>query len=411
MNKLIFVVLGLSLAGPLPAAETWSLQQGVAAVVDNSPLWSAQAARLEASQTVLQEAGRWRNPQLEIQADNNIGLAQGTGAYGLSSLSLSQPLAFGRQAPWVAEAGARLQAVQAEGRMQRLLLEHQAALAFHEWQLASESLHLAEQRLAAADRLLSSKDPGVVRVYTPLEKMRLGILRENALQAMTMAEGRNNEARAMFAGLLGVKADSLPEPAQMSMPPSVAGLGELAARQDNHPMLQVSRASLEAARHQVDALQRARRAQPVLKLSSVQDVYGGSSQSMLAIGLAIELPLWTSNQGPAAHARAESIRIDADRILQARELSAKLNLSYAHYGHLMEQYRRHQSHIVEPAKGVLDLTRKAYNSGEVNLLSLIDAYDTYYSARDTGLQLLAQAWSELAELRLNAGQFLLEDKS
>jgi cobalt-zinc-cadmium efflux system outer membrane protein len=411
MNKLLFLLLSMSVATSLPAAEPWTLQQGVAAAVENSPLWSAQAARLEAAQTVLKESGRWLNPELEFQVDNNIGLIQGGGGYGLSSLMISQPLALGRQGPRVAEAGARLQAQQAEGRWQHLLLEHQTALAFHQLQLASERLQLSQQRLAAADRLLARQDPGLLRVYTPLEKMRLGILRENAHQAMTAAEGRYNEARTAFASLLGRAADGLPQPEALGMPPAVPALDGLIAMQSQHPALQTTRASLQAARHQVEALYRARRAQPVLKLSSAQDVYGGNTQSMFAIGLAIELPLWSAHQGPVASARAESIRINSDLVLRQRELAANLRRSYTHYGHLLEQYRRHRSHILEPAQGVLRLTRQAYNSGEVNLLTLIDAYDTYYSAREAGLQLLAQGWSELAELRLNAGQPLLEDKS
>jgi cobalt-zinc-cadmium efflux system outer membrane protein len=411
MNKLIFVFLGLSMAGSLPAAETWTLQQGVAAVVDNSPLWSAQAAGEQSARTVLRESGRWLNPQLELQVDNNIGLTQGGGGYGLSSLSISQPLAFGRQAPRVAEAGARLQAQRADGRFQRLMLEHKAALAFHQWQLASEQLRLAQQRVAAADRLLSRRDPGLVRVFTPLERMRLGIVLENARQDLGMAEGRYTEARTTFAGLLGVAAETLPEPEALPLPPAVAGREVLMARQADHPVLQASRASQAAVQHQAEALRLARRAQPVLKLSSSQDVYGSGTQSMFAIGLSFELPLWASNQGPAATARAESIRLHADLQIRQRELAAALSRSYTHYGHLLEQYRRHRSHVLEPAQGVLRLTRQAYDSGEVDLLTLIDAYQTYYAAREAGLQLLARAWSELAELRFSAGLPLLEDKS
>jgi cobalt-zinc-cadmium efflux system outer membrane protein len=410
MNKLLFLLLSLPVATSLPAAEPWTLQQGVAAVVDNSPLWSAQAARLDAARTVLKESGRWLNPEVELQVDNNVGLAQGSGGYGLSGLVVSQPLALGRQAPVVAQANARLQAQQAEGLLQHLTLEHQAALAFHQLQLATERLQLAQQRLAAADRLLARQDPGLLRVYTPLEKMRLGIVRENAHQAMTVAEGEYTEARTVFASLLGVDAAGLADPQALGLPAAAPALDTLIAMQSRHPALQVSRASLEAARQQAEALRRARRAQPVLKLSNTQDVYGGVQQSMFAIGLAVELPLWSAHQGPAATARAESIQIDADLVLRQRELSANLRRSYAHYGHLLEQYRHHRTHIVEPAQGMLRLTRQAYNSGEVNLLTLIDAYQTYYSARETGLQLLAQSWSELAELRLSAGLPLLGDK-
>ena len=63
--------------------------------------------------------------------------------------------------------------------------------------------------------------------------------------------------------------------------------------------------------------------------------------------------------------------------------------------------------MFEPAQQVFDLTRKAYASGEVEILSLIDANNTYFDVRGRYLELLQEAWQEAAELRLAAGLALV----
>ena len=53
------------------------------------------------------------------------------------------------------------------------------------------------------------------------------------------------------------------------------------------------------------------------------------------------------------------------------------------------------------------MTRKAYAAGEVEILALIDANNTYFDANERYLELLQEAWMEAAELRLAAGRSLL----
>jgi cobalt-zinc-cadmium efflux system outer membrane protein len=70
---------------------------------------------------------------------------------------------------------------------------------------------------------------------------------------------------------------------------------------------------------------------------------------------------------------------------------------------LVEQGEHYRSHVFNPARMVFDLTRKAYAAGEVEILALIDANDTYFNAQERYLELLQEAWLEAAELRLAAG--------
>jgi hypothetical protein len=52
------------------------------------------------------------------------------------------------------------------------------------------------------------------------------------------------------------------------------------------------------------------------------------------------------------------------------------------------------------------MTRKGYAAGEVEILGLIDANDIHFDAHTRYLELLQEAWLEVAELRLVSGQSL-----
>jgi len=91
-----------------------------------------------------------------------------------------------------------------------------------------------------------------------------------------------------------------------------------------------------------------------------------------------------------------------------RDLSNRVRQSHLHLGHLIEQAEHYRTHLLQPARHVLDLTRKGYTAGEQNGLALVDASNTYFDAQARYLELLRDAWVEAAELRLAAGVSLLD---
>ena len=90
-----------------------------------------------------------------------------------------------------------------------------------------------------------------------------------------------------------------------------------------------------------------------------------------------------------------------------RDLGSRLRRSHLHLSHLVQQGKHYLPRVLEPARKVFDLTRKAYASGEVEIFSLIDANNIYFDAHGRYLELLQEAWQEAAELRLAAGRALV----
>ena len=82
-------------------------------------------------------------------------------------------------------------------------------------------------------------------------------------------------------------------------------------------------------------------------------------------------------------------------------------VAHLHLNHLVQQGEHYRTRVFEPAQIVFDLTLKAYASGEVEILSLIDANNIYFDTRGRYLELLQEAWLEAAEVRLAAGRTLV----
>ena len=104
------------------------------------------------------------------------------------------------------------------------------------------------------------------------------------------------------------------------------------------------------------------------------------------------------------------LRAQAQLGLRQRDTLTRLSQSYTELARLIEQAQRTRANLLEPARQVFELTRRGFTSGELNLLALVDANNTYFDAQARYLELLKEAHVAAAELRLAAGILLLEDR-
>jgi cobalt-zinc-cadmium efflux system outer membrane protein len=288
------------------------------------------------------------------------------------------------------------------------MLQNRVSRVFHQLQLASAQLSLAEQRLKLADKLTRStrkNDRGtVVRYLTPLEKMRLDIIREEAHQAATNAEGKYNEALSEFAKLLGVDAKQVSGVAEIQAVEQMPDREHLFALQQAHPQLASQQQFLQAATHDIDVARSSQMQDPTVSLSRSRDTFAGGRDDVLGIMFNIQIPIHDRKSTAVSKAsyQASQQRIELARM--QRELQINLKRSLTHLGHVVAQANDFQRKVLKPADKMLALTNRGFTSGELNILSLVDANNTYFEARLRYLELLYQARVELADVRLYAGQ-------
>ncbi|MGB5398069.1 MAG: TolC family protein [Gammaproteobacteria bacterium] len=390
----------------LPAQ--WDLIKSVREALRQTPQLQAAAAEVEARQSMLDESSAWPNPRVEIAVDDSVSLEQGNTGYAFSELSVTQPIPFGRLDAEKKQARIEVSAAQAQQRYRLLDVEKKTALLFYDLQFRSEILSLAEQRHDSLEKLMvRGKDP-LVRYFSETERKRLGILREEAHQAMSAAEGEYNEALSQFRTLLSLPESTDPVTGPLETVPAPQSLDELLAIQAQHPLLISLQLSKQAAEAGIDVSRAQRRVDPELKLFTTRDVYAGKEQNSTGIALMFEIPLWQKNGRKVARARADFQQQQAELSVQQRELGSQLRKSHLHLEHLIEQADHYRDYILQPAKEILQLSQRGFRSGEIDLLNFIDAHNTYYDARSKYLMLVYDGWLETADLRYSAGQMLAE---
>lgn len=387
----------------------WTLEDSIQRVVEIAPESTGAQAAVNARQGALEQAGAWPNPQIELRADDKIGKDEGSGGTDFTQFAISQPLPLsGRLGHQQAVAGAALEAARADRRYQQVRLETQVAQRYHRLQLAAERLRLAEQRLRIADDMQNvGRRRAQAGELSDLERLRLDLIREAAQQSLDKAEGAYNEALSRFKAYLGLPEGTTPKLASLEPFGPIPRLEQLKTGLADHPALLAAGQRVEAARSGVNLARAERLPDPSLRLFRERDFLNGRRQEVTGIGIGITVPLWDRNSGRIGEARAQVIEVRSELQALERDLASRLQQSYLHLNHLVQQGEHYRTRVFQPAQRVFDLTRKAYASGEVEILSLIDANNTYFDARERYLELLQEAWLEAAELRLAAGRALV----
>jgi len=406
------VVLMVATGVAAAQTEAWTLETTAQRVLEQAPERSAAEAEVKARQGVSRQAGVWPNPTVELGADNSLGKEDGQGGADLTQFRVSQPLPVsGRLGVQRKQADAGLKQAEAEAGQQSLALEYEAARAFHGLQLNRALFLLAEQRLQSADEF---QDIGRRREQagdlSRLERLRLDVVRESAKQLIASAEGEYSESLSDFLTLLNV-AEADPAVAALDHPPTLPDLAGLESHFEANPILLAARQRVEFARYGVDVARANRFADPELWLARERGFLGGSRQDVTAIGVAVTLPLWDRGKGHIDAARAAEQKAQFEVEALQRQIGNRLRLTHLHLGHLIEQAQEYRGKVLEPAEEIFQLSRKGFAAGEVEILNLVDAVETYFDARARYLELLHQSWLEAALLRRAAGVSLLASPS
>jgi len=418
MNKILVPLLVSAgwLISPMSLAESvtrWTLDTSIQRAVEIAPEMKTADAEISKQKGKLEQADAWPNPSVSVQMDNKIGLDDASGGYDVTQVAISQALPFARLTHQRNQAEADVSTAKALRRHQQLLLEYTIASRFHILQLAEAKLELAQKRLQQASRYQNTgrkrgSEDYLIRYLTPLETMRLDIVLQAAKQTVQVAEGKFNEAAASFKALLAMPVESTLQlmPLKSVMVPAEIKTANNNLLQ-NHPLLEADRHAIVSARSGIAVAKSQRFDDPTLTLFQGQDYLGGRKQDSMGIMLSVQVPLWNQNNGSVNKAKATVYQAQAELDFKQRELTTNLHKSYLHLGHLIKQAEHYRTKLLQPAKQVFKLTRKGFDAGELNILTLIDANNTYFNAQERYLELLQQGWLELAEVRKTSGFSLI----
>lgn len=397
-------------------ATVWTLANSVRRVHDIAPELRAAEAEIAAREAELTQADAWPNPTVEIRADDRLGDQAGRTSTGLTQFALSQPLPLRRLVHQRAHAEANLDSARENLRHQRLRLEREVARIFLALQLATAKRQLARERLRlVAESSDTSHKKGadrLVRYLSPLERQRLAILSEDASQALALAEREQQKALIDFRTLLALPGETPVELAAPLPPAAPAKLDVLVRTLDAHPALAVARKESEAAQAGIAVAESQRYADPTLNLFRERDYFlAGPRRDVTGIGVSVQIPLWNRNNGLVAKAEAEAGRVQSQLTMAQRDARSRLEQAYTQLLRLIDQTEQLRTNLLEPARGVYALTRRGFSAGELNVLALVDASNTYFDARTRYLELQQESALAAAGLRLAAGVSVLDSSA
>lgn len=394
--------------------KPWTLESSVAQAMSASPELKKSIAELGSRQADIDLSSMWPEPSIEFRVDNKLGQDDGSGGYDLTDITISQPIPISRIKHQESAANASLESARFSQQMELLKVQNRVSKIFHQLQFASAELELAEKQLELANKLNGQTGKNsngvVIRYLTPLEKMRLSIIREEARQAASSAEGEYREVLSEFEKLLGIDIDIKTTVSELQPIEKIPDIKYLNNLQESHAQLSSQQQQVLAANHEIDVARSSQIADPTVSLSRSVDSFDSGRDDVYSIMFNVQIPLGDRKNKAASKAGYKASQESIELQLLKRELKINLNRSYTHLHHLVEQAEEYKKKVLQPAKKMLELTRKGFNSGELNILSLVDANNTYYEARLSYLELLYQAWVELAEVNLFSGQLISETK-
>ena len=391
-------------------AQQWDLQSSVQQAISTSPELQKSFAVINSRQIDIGLARLWPDPQIGFRIDNQLGQDDGSGGYDLTDITVSQAIPVNRIKYQNSVAEANLKAAQFAKQHETLQVQNRVSKVFHQLQFASAKFSLAEQQVKLADQLKNqskkSKRSNVVRYLTPLELMRLSIIKEEARQAVSNAEGKYHEALTEFAKLLVIDIEAVSSVSELMPITFMPDIQNLTILQASHAQLSSQQQQLLAAKHEIDVARNSQLVDPSVALSWSRDTFDQGRDDVYAVMLNLQIPLSDRRQKAASKAsyKASQHRIDLE--LLERELKINLHRSFAHLNHIVEQTSDYKKKVLLPAKKILNLTNKGFTSGELNILSVVDANKIYFEARLNYLDLLYQSHVELAEVNLFSGQLL-----
>lgn len=384
-------LLGLGLAGPIPAQELTE-EQFVLGVGQEHAAVRALQEDLALARAARARAGALSNPRLEFwreQPDANPRVTNWSLAW---TPPLDGRLGLGKQAADAAVAAA--QEGQALGRV-RLRIELRRAYA--EWSLATERLALLASQadllggLAEAERqrALAGEAPG-------LSARRLELAEAEARAALRDGEAALARAAATARSW---RQDLLPEarplPATLpDAPAELAGADSPELRQLEH---QAASADLEA--------RRAGRywGFPTLQLGWQRLEDGSREQAGPIFAANWNLPLFDRDRGARAEAQGRGDAARARLELARARVAAELQGGRAAYVALLASARESRE-AARQSERVVESATASYRAGEASLTDLLDALRAAFATRLRELDVRGAALAAHRTLELAAGR-------
>ncbi|MBI1337899.1 MAG: TolC family protein [Phycisphaera sp.] len=384
---------------PEPVGEL-TLRGAMAAALSRGPELAAYALQVRVAEARALQAGRWSNPELEVEFENFGGSGGLSGTRSLeTTISLAQTFPLGgdpqrhrevarhqtRLADWDYES-ARLEVLtEVTRRYIAVLVAHRRI------EVAQEATLLAEQVQAATNKRVDAGDAPpieVARARVPVALAQLALKRaQRELQtarkqlSLTWASGE-----PAFESLAGSLDDLKPPPAAE----------QLVSLVNQNPA--VARWATEVSARRAEArLAQAQAVPDVTGRIGLRDDRASDAQA-LVVGISLPLPIFDNRRGDVLAARLGAAAARQRQRLAELRIESMLSRAYARLVDAHDQATAIRDIALPPATEAFAAARRAFEQGHLTYLDVLDAQRTLLELRREHLDALAAYHESVAEI-------------
>lgn len=284
---------------------------------------------------------------------------------------------------------------------QRQRVQNDVRLAFYDvltaqrrQQVTAELVAIARKGLLAAEALFRAEDVGQKDVlFARIELQSADLLYKNADNQLAAAWSR----LAAMAGIRHLEPTPLVGDLEAVVPPVEF---EEALERVLAESPEMAAAHLDVARSRWEVDRASAERVPNVDLQAIFQNDNGTGSNNGALQVSMPLPLVNRNQGGIRQAQAELAA--ARRGVGRLELGLQRRLAgvyerYASARNQVHDYSRPDG-ILANSHATLDLVRRAYEGGEIDILDLLIAQRAYFQAQLAYIEALGENWAAAIEI-------------
>ena len=390
-----------------------SLRDAMAVAVARSPRLRAFGWEVRKAEALALQAGLWSNPELEGEIENFGGTDEFSGTDAAeTTISLAQTFPVGgdigrrRQlanieaqlAGWDYEA-ARIEVLTEATRRYVVVLSAKRRI-----EVAREALDLAERvQTTTTTRVKAGDAP-------PLEAVRASVPVANAQVTLRRAERELAASRKRLAMTWGSS-----EPRFGKLTGSLTNLAppppaeRLVALLNENPAVARWATEISARRAEVE----------LARAEATPDVTGrfgfryddADDASGLVVGIALPLPVFDRRQGDMLAARLGVSSAEERRREASLRLESMLSVAYAQLANAYDEAAAIRDVALPPATEAFDVTRRAFENGDLSLIDLLDAQRTLFDLQTRHVDALIDYHQAAADIESLIGRRLSDLES
>ena len=393
----------VSQAGPRSGTNVLTLSEAIRVALESSPELQASGARVDAAAGRAYQAGKWTNPQLQMNADEWPVTGGGRGfADSIQTIGITQTLPYPGKKPLDKQiGGAGVKLSEAELALRRTEVARDVKAGFYRV-LASERLVEVSTQLVAvaqssAEAARKRVEAGasayqeqlraevqLVQARTELKEFQRELA--TARQAFITVLGRPDLAEALLSGAL----------TEVARPVLAEKKGEEFLAE--HPSMSAARASVDRAEFEY---RRARlEPYPDVTASLSGGKLGETDQGIIQLGLSLPLPILDSSKGKKDEAWANVQVAQAELHVVQQQLRREWANAQRRYRTAAEQVASYREEALPKADEALRLVRTGFEEGKFTFIDLVDTQRTTAEVRLTYQQRLLEL--NIAEAEVEA---------